>query len=136
MGLSLFPLAAQPSRRALLQRAAGGFAAIALRALLSETAATAATASDPLAPRPPHFAAKAKRVIFLFMTGGVSHVDSFDPKPNLIKDHGKTVALNEWQGRPGRFNRFLKRPDWAFRPRGRSGIGASGGRGLRCVQLL
>ena len=49
---------------------------------------------DPLAPRPPHFPAKAKRVIFLFMTGGVSHVDTFDPKPKLYADHGKTVTLD------------------------------------------
>ena len=48
-------------------------------------------ADDPLAPKQPHFPAKAKRVIFLFMTGGVSHVDSFDPKPKLTADHGKKV---------------------------------------------
>ena len=48
-----------------------------------------AESSDPLIPREPHFPAKAKRVIFLFMTGGVSHVDTFDPKPSLVRDHGK-----------------------------------------------
>ena len=47
-----------------------------------------APAADPLAPRKPHFEAKAKRVIFLFMSGFVSHVDSFDPKPALTRDHG------------------------------------------------
>jgi hypothetical protein len=59
-------------------------------ALLSEL--LAADTSDPLAPRAPHFPGKAKRVIFLFMTGGVSHVDSFDPKPALTKAaaEGKT----------------------------------------------
>lgn len=51
-------------------------------AMLSELLAESA---DPLAPRAPHFPGKAKRVIFLFMTGGVSHVDSFDPKPALAK---------------------------------------------------
>ena len=53
--------------------------------------AIAAADADPLAPKPPHFAAKAKRVIFLYMTGGVSHVDSFDSKPRLFADAGKTV---------------------------------------------
>ena len=54
----------------------------------------AAAESDPLAPKSPHFPAKAKNVIFLFMTGGVSHVDTFDPKPNLTRDVGKEVKLD------------------------------------------
>ena len=53
----------------------------------------AADSADPLAPRKPHFPAKAKSVIFLFMSGGVSHVDSFDPKPHLFADHGKQVDV-------------------------------------------
>ena len=53
-------------------------------AMLSELCA-AGTADDPLSPKAPHFPGKAKRVIFIFMTGGVSHVDSFDPKPALAK---------------------------------------------------
>ena len=52
-------------------------------AMLSELLAEGS--GDPLAPKAPHFPPKAKRVIFLFMTGGVSHVDSFDPKPDLLK---------------------------------------------------
>lgn len=76
---------------------------------------------DPLAPRPTHFPAKAKRVIFLYMSGGVSHVDSWDPKPRLFADAGKTVAVNEFQGRKGEFNMFLKRPQWDFAPHGESG---------------
>ena len=59
------------------------------------------------------------------MTGGVSHVDSFDPKPALFRDHGKTVAIHEWQGRPGNFSRFLKKPHWTFAPHGKSGIEVS-----------
>src|SRR5437667_388070 len=71
---------------------------------------------NPLAPRAPHFPAKAKRVIFLYMTGGVSHVDSFDPKPQLTLDHGKKVR-----------NRFsLVRTPFAFKHYGRSGIEVSG----------
>src|SRR3989442_2694793 len=46
---------------------------------------------NPLAPKAPHFPGKAKRVIFLFMTGGVSHMDSFDPKPRLLADAGKAL---------------------------------------------
>ena len=119
MGPSLPSLSPPLSRRALLQRAAGGFAAIALRGLLAESAA--ATAIDPLAPRPTHFAPKAKRVIFLFMTGGVSHVDTFDHKPKLIADAGKTITVDNWQGKLGQFKRFLTKPQWEFKPGGKSG---------------
>ena len=69
------------SRRGVLRSMAGGsmlFPALVSQ-LLAEDAPSAA--EDPLAPKPPHFAAKAKRVILLFMSGGVSHVDSWDPKP-------------------------------------------------------
>jgi len=109
------------SRRALLQRAAGGFAAIALRGLLAETLSAGVAATDPLAPRPPHFAAQAKRVIFLFMTGGVSHVDTFDHKPKLIAEAGKTITVDNWQGKRGQFKRFLKKPQWDFKPGGKHG---------------
>ena len=50
---------------------------------------------DPLAPRPPQFAGKARRVIFIYMSGGVSHVDSFDYKPKLIADHNKAFRVPE-----------------------------------------
>jgi hypothetical protein len=87
----------------------------------------AADESDPLAPKAPHFPAKAKRVIFLFMTGGVSHVDSFDPKPRLFADVGKEVKLDhpEIRNRPGYERIFLKRPQWEFRPRGKCGTEVS-----------
>jgi hypothetical protein len=83
--------------------------------------------SDPLAPKKPHFPGKAKSVIFLFMSGGVSHVDSFDPKPKLVADHGKQVTFDhpETKNRPGYEKLFLKRPDWKFAPRGKSGIEVS-----------
>jgi hypothetical protein len=109
-----------PTRREFLHRAAGGFGALALAGLWAEAAA--ADAADPLAPRPGHFPARAQRVIFLFSTGGTSHVDSFDYKPKLFADHGKTVTVDNWQGKAGQFNRYLKRPNWQFRPRGRSWI--------------
>ena len=112
------------SRRELFQHAAGGFASIALAGILAEQAPTQEPA-DPLAPRPAHFAPRAKRVIFLYMTGGVSHVDTFDPKPQLFARHGQTITVDNWQGRLGTFRRFLKRPDWAFRRSGQSGIEVS-----------
>ncbi|WP_044147578.1 DUF1501 domain-containing protein [Singulisphaera acidiphila] len=108
------------SRREILARASGGFGAIALAGLLAEQQAAASTA-DPLAPQPPHFVPKAKRVIFLYMTGGVSHVDSFDPKPLLMAGHGKSITVDNWQGKKGAFQRFFKRPNWEFRPGGRCG---------------
>jgi hypothetical protein len=86
-----------------------------------------AESGDPLAPREPHFTAKAKRVIFLFMTGGVSHVDTFDPKPALTRDHGLEVKLDhpEIKDRPGYERIFLKRPQWTFAPHGRCGTEVS-----------
>ena len=79
--------------------------------------------TDALAPKPPHFPGKAKRVIFLFMSGGVSHVDSFDPKPKLTADHGKQVTFDhpETRNRPGYEKLFLKKPQWEFKKRGKSG---------------
>lgn len=106
----------------------GGAGSLLAAGLLHEMCAAdeARNASaDPLAPKAPHFPAKAKRVIFLFHTGGVSHVDSFDPKPKLFQDHGKTVTIDEWQGKPGKYNRYLKKPQWDFKPRGKSGIEVS-----------
>ena len=60
---------------------------LVLPGILSELLASNSTPEDPIAPKPPHYRAKAKRVIFLHMSGGVSHVDSFDYKPRLIADH-------------------------------------------------
>ena len=111
------------SRRELLARASGGFGALALAGILAGE--SHAAAADPLAPRQPHFAPRAKRVIFLYMTGGVSHVDTFDHKPKLIADHGKTITVDNWQGKLGEFKRFLKKPQWEFRPGGQSGIQVS-----------
>ncbi len=74
-----------------------------------------------------HFPAKAKNVIFLFMTGGVSHVDTFDPKPALHRDHGKEIKADhpEIKDRPGYEKIYLKRPQWEFSPYGESGIEVS-----------
>jgi hypothetical protein len=79
------------SRRQALRTAACGFGYLALAGLSAEQAAAAPAGT--LAPRPPHFKAKAKHVIFLFMQGGVSHVDSFDRKLRLEKDDGKQISF-------------------------------------------
>src|SRR6187402_2215240 len=69
-------------------------------------------------PRTPHFAPRAKSVIFLFMDGGVSHVDSFDPKPKLDELDGKPYLESKNPTANGR-RQWLKSP-WRFRPRGQS----------------
>ncbi|MEX2185417.1 MAG: DUF1501 domain-containing protein [Pirellulales bacterium] len=115
-----------PTRREFLSRAAGGFGTLALGAMLAdELRADAGKDVDPLAAKPPHFAPKAKRVIFMFMTGGLSHVDSFDPKPRLFADHGRTIKVDNFQGKLGEFDMFLKTPNWQFRPGGQCGTEVS-----------
>ena len=111
------------SRRRFVQSAVAG--SLLMPGLLSEL--LAADSTNPLAPKDPHFPAKAKSVIFLFMSGGVSHVDSFDPKPKLISDHGKQVTFDhpETKDRPGYEKLYLKKPNWKFAPSGKSGIEVS-----------
>src|ERR1700686_3498914 len=78
------------SRREFLARAGGGFGMVALCALLEQEGLLAASSEvNPLAPKPPNFPAKAKHVIYLFMHGGPSHIDTFDPKPLLTKLNGQ-----------------------------------------------
>ena len=106
------------SRRQMLGRAAGGFGAIALAGMLDELAAAEGGGgfTDPLAAKTPQFPARAKRVLFLYMSGGVSHVDSFDYKPKLVADHGKTIAVDNWQGRPSDYKFRVQKPFFAFQP--------------------
>ena len=73
----------------MLQRSGAGFGMMAATALLGQESLGAPTARSPLAPKETHFSAKAKRIIFLFMNGGPSHVDTFDPKPELARRHGE-----------------------------------------------
>ena len=82
----------QLSRRDLLQRSACGFGSVALSAMLGHQA-EAAVGGNPLMDRPGHLPAKAKRVIFIFMQGGPSQVDTFDQKPDLQKRSGEKVQL-------------------------------------------
>jgi hypothetical protein len=97
----------------VLRSLVGG--SLLLPGIISELVASeAARTADPLAPHPPHFAARAKRVIFLYMSGGVSHVDSFDPKPKLFTEHGKKIDRG-----------IVKRPNWEFAPQGKCGTEVS-----------
>lgn len=112
-----------PARRGVLRSMIGG--SLLLPGIASQLLAEELRSADPLAPKPTHFPAKAKRVIFLFMSGGVSHVDSFDPKPKLVADAGKTVPVNEFQGRKGEFSMFLKSPQWKFNHHGQCGTEVS-----------
>jgi hypothetical protein len=75
-------------------------------------------AANPLAPRPPHFPAKAKRVIFIFSNGGVSHMDTFDHKPKLFAADGKTLGIG---GGLSNQQRVLLKPGWEFKPGGKCG---------------
>jgi hypothetical protein len=116
------------TRREMLTTCANGFGAVALSALLGQRAfgaeATSSGEKSPFAPRKPHFDAKAKSVIFLYMDGGVSQVDSFDPKPRLDKDNGKPFATKI---EPTQFNNIgntLASP-WKFQQYGQSGIPVS-----------
>ena len=101
------------TRRSLLKSTSVGFGYLAFAGLSSFAAAQEQEkAKSPLAPKPPHFEAKAKRVIFLCMTGAPSHVDTFDYKPELNANHGK----------PGRYGGTLLKSQWEFRQRGESGL--------------
>jgi hypothetical protein len=88
--------------------------------LLSELLAASApsVAADPLAPKPSHFPAKAKRVIFIFSNGGVSHMDTFDYKPKLFAADGKTMGVG---GGLSNKQKVLLKPLWEFRPGGECG---------------
>ncbi|MFN7918699.1 MAG: DUF1501 domain-containing protein [Bryobacteraceae bacterium] len=108
------------NRRSFLRQSACGFGMLGLHSLLAEQAAV-----DPLAPRKPHFPARAKRVIFMFMHGGPSHMDTFDPKPRLDTDHGKPFPfkrpLTFAEGQTG----GLFRSPWKFKQHGQSGLPVS-----------
>jgi hypothetical protein len=94
------------SRRAALKTTACGFGYLAFAALASKEArAQEPGYESPSAPKSPHFTARAKRVIFLFMQGGPSHVDTFDYKPQLQADHGKEAGRRKWMASPFKFSR-------------------------------
>ncbi|MFP6769678.1 MAG: DUF1501 domain-containing protein, partial [Planctomycetaceae bacterium] len=102
-------------RRELLGRAACGFGSTALAAMLATGAR--GERSDPLAVGVPHFPARAKRVIFLFLHGGLSHVDSFDNKPELAKRNGQPVPFAKPAFEFAPTGNLLASP-WKFRAHG------------------
>src|SRR5437870_1250495 len=117
------------SRRELLARAGGGFGLLALTDLLAtESSARAADrfdrATQPYAVRPPHHAARAKRCIFLYMPGGPSHIDLFDPKPRVAQESGKPLPFEKPRLERTRTGNLLASP-WTFSRHGQSGIEVS-----------
>ena len=117
-----------PTRRDFLLQSGGGFGGIALASMLGAQKTSAESglhaAANPLAPRPAHFAPRAKRVIHLFMHGGPSHMDLWDPKPDLIKYAGKPIpeSFGPVMTRRAVGKNTLLAPLKPFRKRGQSGL--------------
>ena len=112
------------NRRQMLQDASAGFGALALHGLLGLESKAGTMPGSPLAPKQPHFAPKAKRVIFLFMHGGPSHVDTFDNKPLLTRDDGKPLPFAKPRIVSSPTDNLLASP-WKFRQHGQSGLWVS-----------
>jgi hypothetical protein len=119
-------------RRAFLARAGGGFGAIALASMLHDQRllaceSPATSAASPLAPRASHFPARARSVIFLFMSGGPSHVDLFDPKPELVRLAGQPIpeSYGTFKTRRAVAKNKLMPPLRPFRRRGQCGMEVS-----------
>src|SRR5688500_8055159 len=110
------------TRRHALKRAACGFGYLALAGLASRPARAL---PNPLGAKQPHFAPRAKRVIFVFMQGGPSHVDTFDYKPLLEREDGKMLSFDDARviantGKRGGLQRVMK-PLWKFDQHGETG---------------
>lgn len=116
------------TRREALRRSGAGFASLALAGLLGEEARAASTPAEasenPLAVKPPHFAPRARRVVFLFMHGGPSQVDTFDYKPLLQRDSGKPLPFAKPRVVSSETGNLLGSP-WKFRRYGESGAWVS-----------
>src|SRR3982751_1314818 len=118
----MIPMGSAPfSRRYLLRHAACGFGGIALSGLISQLAEAT---TGPLAERAPHFRPRAKRVIFLFMSGGPSQPDLFDPKPLIRRKHGETIRppIDGHEVTIGVDRYLALAPNVPIRPRGESGM--------------
>ncbi|HEX8203119.1 MAG TPA: DUF1501 domain-containing protein, partial [Isosphaeraceae bacterium] len=114
----------QITRRWFFQECGVGLGALALGHLLGEAGYAASPAADPLAPKAPHFAPKAKRVIFLFMAGAPSHLELFDNKPQLAKFDGQLPPAELIKGYRAAFinpNSKLLGPKFGFARHGQSG---------------
>src|SRR5882672_6247409 len=116
-GVHLSPMRpTQPSRRDALRFASNGFGLMALSALMADEAYAGLAASKP------HFAPKVKNVIFCYMPGGVSHIDTFDPKPKLAELDGKPFDGFYQVGAKKETNRKWVKSPWQFAQHGQSGI--------------
>ena len=111
------------SRRQLLQRFGTGLGTLGLAAVLNEQGALAASAGNPLAPHPARFQPRAKHVIHLFMNGGPSQVDTFDPKPDLAKHNGQKPPVSDIKTE--RRTGGLMMSPFSFQKHGQSGIEVS-----------
>ncbi len=114
-------------RRMLLKTSAVGFGHLALTAMLGQEAIAdqkQVVSNNPLAPKQPHFPPRAKRIVFLFMKGGPSHVDTFDPKPMLSKHDGTPPPFDLPKVTFAKQGNLLKSP-WKFHQRGQSGLPVS-----------
>src|SRR5215213_1510833 len=112
-----------PSRREMLTRCGTGLGMLALAGVLADDGALVGADLDPLAPKKPHFPGKAKHVVHLFMNGGPSQVDTFDPKPMLDKLHGKPLPTTNL--RTERKTGAAMRSPFRFQRYGQSGIEVS-----------
>ncbi len=112
------------TRREMLTHSGCGFGALALSALLQQEARANSATALPLSPKLSHFPARTKQVIFLFMHGGPSQVDTFDYKPQLIKDHGKPLPFNKPRVFSSQTGNLLKSP-WEFKQHGQCGAWVS-----------
>jgi hypothetical protein len=124
------------SRRRFLRQAGGGFGLLALASLLDGDGLLAQTPAaatpppgvpNPFAPKPTHFPAKTKRIIYLYMSGGPSHVDLFDPKPELVRLAGQPIpdSFGTFKTRRAVAKNKLLPPLRPFQRRGQSGIEVS-----------
>src|SRR4051812_3859045 len=121
----MVPTPHQPSRREMLATAGTGFGLLALAdPLAAEEKKEPDRAVNPYAVRKPHHAPRAKRVIFLYMPGGPSHVDLFDPKPRLAIDNGKPLPFEKPRLERTKTGNLLASP-WKFRKHGQSGVEVS-----------
>ncbi len=113
------------SRRELLGRLGGGIASVAFADMLARNGLAATTSQSPLAPKAPHFPAKCKAVISIFCYGGVSQVDTFDPKPELLKRQGeKMTGVGEVRATMGTPGGLMPSP-WTFKKYGQCGMDIS-----------
>ena len=119
------------TRREVLQKSACGFGAVALSAMLAgdlkgaasddKTTGTPNEIPNSLSPRPTHFSPKVKRIVYLYMDGGPSQVDTFDPKPRLTKENGQPFKMKIEPTQFNNIGRTLQSP-WKFKQYGEAGI--------------